>query len=67
MAKKFFTVCKDFRRYRVFLDDVALITKRIRKARPSIPVFACINENLMSSAMELEETSDSASLSQSTQ
>ena len=62
MAKKFFTVCRQSRKYRVFLEDVGHITKRIRKARPAIPAFDSIDQHLMESVLEFEEISETPSL-----
>lgn len=37
MAKKFFSANINFKNYRVFLDDVKMICKRLKKARPALP------------------------------
>jgi len=39
MAKKFFSANINSKKYRVFLDDVKLICKRIKKLRPVVPRF----------------------------
>lgn len=39
MAKKYFTVVVQSQKQRVFLEDVAIISKRIKKTRPLIPSF----------------------------
>jgi hypothetical protein len=39
MAKKYFTVVVQCQKYKVFLDDIAIISKRIKKIRPAIPTF----------------------------
>ena len=39
MTKKFFSVCVEQNKYRVFLDDLNLIVKRIKKSRPKLPTF----------------------------
>jgi hypothetical protein len=39
MAKKFFTVLCQNKKYRALFDDISLIIKRGRKIRPSLPAF----------------------------
>lgn len=39
MAKKYFTVVIQSQKHKVLFEDVAVITKRIKKTRPLIPSF----------------------------
>jgi hypothetical protein len=39
MVKRFFTVIASDSKHRVFLDDLKLMVKRIKKIRPQLPVF----------------------------
>jgi hypothetical protein len=45
MAKKYFTAVIQSQKHKVFLEDVAVITKRIKKTRPLIPSFY-VNTNV---------------------
>lgn len=39
MGKKYFSVVREARSYRVFFDDLLIIVKRIKKCRSGIPNF----------------------------
>jgi hypothetical protein len=40
MTKRFFTANVNSKKYRVFLEDVHLICKRIKRTRPALPLFS---------------------------
>jgi hypothetical protein len=40
MAKKFFTVVINSNKRKVFMEDVAVICKRIKKVRPALPSYS---------------------------
>jgi hypothetical protein len=62
MGKKFFSVLVQGCKHRVLLEDVGMICKRGKKARPPVPQFSTRRQEREVSIIDLEEVSEPITL-----